>query len=408
VAKEKFQRNKPHVNVGTIGHVDHGKTTLTAALTKVCAETWGSGTAVAFDGIDNAPEERERGITISTSHVEYDSPNRHYAHVDCPGHADYVKNMITGAAQMDGAILVCGATDGPMPQTREHILLSRQVGVPYIVVFLNKADLLAEDCGGADSEEYGEMKELVEMELRELLDTYDFPGDDTPIICGSALMALNGEDDNELGVTAVKTLVETLDSYIPEPERAIDQAFLMPVEDVFSISGRGTVVTGRVERGIIKVGEELEIVGIRDTTKTTCTGVEMFRKLLDEGRAGENVGVLLRGTKREDVERGQVLAKPGSVKPHTKFEAEVYVLSKDEGGRHTPFFKGYRPQFYFRTTDVTGACELPEGVEMVMPGDNIQMVVTLIAPIAMEDGLRFAIREGGRTVGAGVVAKIIE
>jgi len=407
VAKEKFQRNKPHVNVGTIGHVDHGKTTLTAALTKVCAETWG-GSAVAFDGIDNAPEERERGITISTSHVEYDSPNRHYAHVDCPGHADYVKNMITGAAQMDGAILVCGATDGPMPQTREHILLSRQVGVPFIVVFLNKADLLAEDCGGADSEEYAEMKELVEMELRELLDTYDFPGDDTPIICGSALMALNGEDDNELGVTAVKTLVETLDSYIPEPERAIDQAFLMPVEDVFSISGRGTVVTGRVERGIIKVGEELEIVGIRNTVKTTCTGVEMFRKLLDEGRAGENVGVLLRGTKREEVERGQVLAKPGSVKPHTKFEAEVYVLSKDEGGRHTPFFKGYRPQFYFRTTDVTGACELPEGVEMVMPGDNIQMVVTLIAPIAMEDGLRFAIREGGRTVGAGVVAKIIE
>ena len=407
MAKEKFQRNKPHVNVGTIGHVDHGKTTLTAALTKVCAETWG-GSAVAFDGIDNAPEERERGITISTSHVEYDSPNRHYAHVDCPGHADYVKNMITGAAQMDGAILVCGATDGPMPQTREHILLSRQVGVPFIVVFLNKADLLAEDCGGADSEEYAEMKELVEMELRELLDTYDFPGDDTPIICGSALMALNGEDENGLGVTAVKTLVETLDSYIPEPERAIDQAFLMPVEDVFSISGRGTVVTGRVERGIIKVGEELEIVGIRNTVKTTCTGVEMFRKLLDEGRAGENVGVLLRGTKREEVERGQVLAKPGSVKPHTKFEAEVYVLSKDEGGRHTPFFKGYRPQFYFRTTDVTGACELPEGVEMVMPGDNIQMVVTLIAPIAMEDGLRFAIREGGRTVGAGVVAKIIE
>ena len=407
MAKEKFQRNKPHVNVGTIGHVDHGKTTLTAALTKVCAETWG-GSAVAFDGIDNAPEERERGITISTSHVEYDSPNRHYAHVDCPGHADYVKNMITGAAQMDGAILVCGATDGPMPQTREHILLSRQVGVPFIVVFLNKADLLAEDCGGADSEEYAEMKELVEMELRELLDTYDFPGDDTPIICGSALMALNGEDENGLGVTAVKTLVETLDSYIPEPERAIDQAFLMPVEDVFSISGRGTVVTGRVERGIIKVGEELEIVGIRNTVKTTCTGVEMFRKLLDEGRAGENVGVLLRGTKREEVERGQVLAKPGSVKPHTKFEAEVYVLSKDEGGRHTPFFKGYRPQFYFRTTDVTGACELPEGVEMVMPGDNIQMVVTLIAPIAMEDGLRFAIREGGRTVGAGVVAKVIE
>ena len=407
MAKEKFERKKPHVNVGTIGHVDHGKTTLTAALTRVCAETWG-GSAVAFDGIDNAPEERERGITIATSHVEYDSPNRHYAHVDCPGHADYVKNMITGAAQMDGAILVCGATDGPMPQTREHILLSRQVGVPYIVVFLNKADLLADDCGGADSEEYEEMKELVEMELRELLDQYEFPGDDTPIICGSALMALNGEDENGLGTTAVKTLVETLDAYIPEPERAIDGAFLMPVEDVFSISGRGTVVTGRVERGIVKVGEEIEIIGIRDTQKTTCTGVEMFRKLLDEGRAGENVGVLLRGTKREDVERGQVLAKPGSVKPHTKFEAEVYILSKDEGGRHTPFFKGYRPQFYFRTTDVTGACELPEGVEMVMPGDNIQMVVTLIAPIAMEDGLRFAIREGGRTVGAGVVAKIIE
>ena len=407
MAKEKFERNKPHVNVGTIGHVDHGKTTLTAALTRVCAEVFG-GQAVAFDGIDNAPEERERGITIATSHVEYDSSIRHYAHVDCPGHADYVKNMITGAAQMDGAILVCGATDGPMPQTREHILLSRQVGVPYIVVFLNKADLLAEDCGGVGTEEYEEMKELVEMELRELLDTYDFPGDDTPIICGSALMALNGEDDNELGTSAVKALVEALDSYIPEPERAIDQAFLMPVEDVFSISGRGTVVTGRVERGVIKVGEEIEIVGIRDTTKTTCTGVEMFRKLLDEGRAGENVGVLLRGTKREDVERGQVLSKPGSVKPHTKFEAEVYVLSKDEGGRHTPFFKGYRPQFYFRTTDVTGACELPDGVEMVMPGDNIQMVVTLIAPIAMEDGLRFAIREGGRTVGAGVVAKIIE
>jgi len=396
------------VNVGTIGHVDHGKTTLTAALTKVCAETWGSGSAVAFDGIDNAPEEKERGITIATSHVEYDSPNRHYAHVDCPGHADYVKNMITGAAQMDGAILVCGATDGPMPQTREHILLSRQVGVPYIVVFLNKADLLAEDCGGADSEEYEEMKELVEMELRELLDQYEFPGDDTPIICGSALMALNGEDDNELGVTAVKTLVETLDSYIPEPERAIDQPFLMPVEDVFSISGRGTVVTGRVERGVIKVGEEIEIVGIKETTRTTCTGVEMFRKLLDEGRAGENVGVLLRGTKRDEVERGQVLAKPGTVTPHTKFECEVYVLSKEEGGRHTPFFKGYRPQFYFRTTDVTGAVELPEGVEMVMPGDNVQMVATLIAPIAMEEGLRFAIREGGRTVGAGVVAKIIE
>ena len=407
MAKETFERTKPHVNVGTIGHVDHGKTTLTAALTRVCSEVWG-GEAVAFDGIDNAPEEKERGITIATSHVEYDSPERHYAHVDCPGHADYVKNMITGAAQMDGAILVCGATDGPMPQTREHILLSRQVGVPYIVVFLNKADLLAEDCGGADSEEYEEMKELVEMELRELLDQYEFPGDDTPIICGSALMALEGKDDNELGTTAVKTLVETLDSYIPQPERAIDQPFLMPVEDVFSISGRGTVVTGRVERGVVKVGEEIEIIGIRDTQTTTCTGVEMFRKLLDEGRAGENVGVLLRGTKREEVERGQVLAKPGSVNPHTKFEAEVYILSKEEGGRHTPFFKGYRPQFYFRTTDVTGACELPEGVEMVMPGDNVQMVATLIAPIAMEEGLRFAIREGGRTVGAGVVAKIIE
>ena len=407
MAKDTFERTKPHVNVGTIGHVDHGKTTLTAALTRVCAEVWG-GEMVAFDGIDNAPEERERGITIATSHVEYESPDRHYAHVDCPGHADYVKNMITGAAQMDGAILVCGATDGPMPQTREHILLSRQVGVPYIVVFLNKADLLAEDCGGCGSEEYEEMKELVEMELRELLDTYEFPGDDTPIICGSALMALEGKDDNELGTTAVKTLVETLDSYIPQPERAIDQPFLMPVEDVFSISGRGTVVTGRVERGVIKVGEEIQIIGIRDTQETTCTGVEMFRKLLDEGRAGENVGVLLRGTKREEVERGQVLAKPGSVNPHTKFEAEVYILSKDEGGRHTPFFKGYRPQFYFRTTDVTGACELPEGVEMVMPGDNVQMVATLIAPIAMEEGLRFAIREGGRTVGAGVVAKIIE
>ena len=407
MAKEAFERTKPHVNVGTIGHVDHGKTTLTAALTRVCSEVWG-GEMVAFDGIDNAPEEKERGITIATSHVEYDSPERHYAHVDCPGHADYVKNMITGAAQMDGAILVCGATDGPMPQTREHILLSRQVGVPYIVVFLNKADLLAEDCGGAESEEYEEMKELVEMELRELLDQYEFPGDDTPIICGSALMALNGQDDNELGTTAVKTLIETLDSYIPEPERAIDGAFLMPVEDVFSISGRGTVVTGRVERGVVKVGEEIEIIGIKETQKTTCTGVEMFRKLLDEGRAGENVGVLLRGTKREEVERGQVLAKPGSVNPHTKFEAEVYILSKDEGGRHTPFFKGYRPQFYFRTTDVTGACELPEGVEMVMPGDNVQMVATLIAPIAMEEGLRFAIREGGRTVGAGVVAKIIE
>jgi elongation factor Tu len=407
MAKEQFERSKPHVNVGTIGHVDHGKTTLTAALTRVCAEVWG-GDAVAFDGIDNAPEERERGITIATSHVEYDSPDRHYAHVDCPGHADYVKNMITGAAQMDGAILVCGATDGPMPQTREHILLSRQVGVPYIVVFLNKADLLAEDCGGFGTEEYEEMLELVEMELRELLDTYEFPGDDTPIIAGSALMALNGEDADGLGTTAVKTLVETLDSYIPEPERAIDGDFIMPIEDVFSIQGRGTVVTGRVERGIIKVGEEIEIVGIKETTTTTCTGVEMFRKLLDEGRAGENCGVLLRGTKREEVQRGQVLAAPGSITPHTKFTAEVYVLSKDEGGRHTPFFKGYRPQFYFRTTDVTGACELPEGVEMVMPGDNIQMEVTLIHPIAMDDGLRFAIREGGRTVGAGVVAKIVE
>ena len=406
MAKEKFERNKPHVNVGTIGHVDHGKTTLTAALTRVCAEVHG-GEIKAFDQIDNAPEERARGITISTAHVEYDSPNRHYAHVDCPGHADYVKNMITGAAQMDGAILVCGATDGPMPQTREHILLARQVGVPYVIVFLNKADLLAEDCGGVGSEEYDEMVELVEMELRELLDLYDFPGDDTPIIVGSALMALEGRDDNELGTSAVTKLVESLDSYIPEPERAIDQPFLMPIEDVFSIAGRGTVVTGRVERGVVKVGEEVEIVGINDTSKTTCTGVEMFRKLLDEGRAGENVGVLLRGTKREEVERGQVLSKPGSIKPHTVFDAEVYVLSKDEGGRHTPFFKGYRPQFYFRTTDVTGACELPDGVEMVMPGDNIQMSVTLIAPIAMEDGLRFAIREGGRTVGAGVVAKIV-
>ena len=407
MAKEKFERNKPHVNVGTIGHVDHGKTTLTAALTRVCSEVWG-GAAIDFAGIDNAPEERERGITIATSHVEYDTPARHYAHVDCPGHADYVKNMITGAAQMDGAILVCGATDGPMPQTREHILLSRQVGVPYVVVFLNKADLLAEDCGGVGTEEYTEMLELVEMELRELLDQYEFPGDDTPIIVGSALMALNGEDEGELGTTAVKNLLEALDSYIPEPERAIDGAFIMPIEDVFSIAGRGTVVTGRIERGIVKVGEEVEIVGIRETQTTTCTGVEMFRKLLDEGRAGENVGVLLRGTKREDVERGQVLAAKGSITPHTTFEAEVYVLSKDEGGRHTPFFKGYRPQFYFRTTDVTGACELPEGVEMVMPGDNVQMVVTLIAPIAMDDGLRFAIREGGRTVGAGVVAKVVE
>jgi elongation factor Tu len=407
VAKEKFERTKPHLNVGTIGHVDHGKTTLTAALTRVAAEAFG-GEAVAFDGIDNAPEERERGITIATSHVEYDTPKRHYAHVDCPGHADYVKNMITGAAQMDGAILVCGATDGPMPQTREHILLSRQVGVPYILVFLNKADLLADDCGGAGSEEYNEMLELVEMELRELLDTYEFPGDDTPIIPGSALMALEGKDDNELGTTAVKTLLETLDSYIPEPERAIDGAFIMPIEDVFSISGRGTVVTGRVERGIVNTGDDVEIVGIKETQTTTCTGVEMFRKLLDEGRAGENIGALLRGTKREEVERGQVLAKPGSINPHTKFEAEIYVLGKDEGGRHTPFFKGYRPQFYFRTTDVTGACELPEGTEMVMPGDNVQMTVELIAPIAMDEGLRFAIREGGRTVGAGVVAKILD
>ena len=398
MAKEKFERTKPHLNVGTIGHVDHGKTTLTAALTRVCAEVWGgAGDSKAYDQIDNAPEEKARGITISASHVEYDSPERHYAHVDCPGHADYVKNMITGAAQMDGAILVCSAADGPMPQTREHILLSRQVGVPYIVVFLNKADMVDDE----------ELLELVEMEVRDLLNTYDFPGDDTPIITGSALMALNGEDENGLGTTAVKTLVETLDTYIPEPERAIDQAFLMPIEDVFSIAGRGTVVTGRVERGIIKVGEEVEIVGIKDTVKTTCTGVEMFRKLLDEGRAGENVGVLLRGTKREDVERGQVLAKPGTIKPHTQFEGEVYVLSKEEGGRHTPFFKGYRPQFYFRTTDVTGSCELPEGVEMVMPGDNVKLDITLIAPIAMEEGLRFAIREGGRTVGAGVVAKII-
>ncbi len=397
MAKEKFERSKPHVNVGTIGHVDHGKTTLTAALTRVCAETWG-GSAKAFDQIDNAPEERERGITISTAHVEYDSAMRHYAHVDCPGHADYVKNMITGAAQMDGAILVCSAADGPMPQTREHILLSRQVGVPYIVVFLNKADMVDD----------AELLELVEMEVRELLDTYEFPGDDTPIIIGSALMALNGEDDNEMGTTAVKKLVETLDSYIPEPERAIDQPFLMPIEDVFSIAGRGTVVTGRVERGIINVGNEVEIIGIKETTKTTVTGVEMFRKLLDEGRAGENIGALLRGTKREDVERGQCLIKPGTVKPHTKFEAEVYILSKEEGGRHTPFFKGYRPQFYFRTTDVTGAVELNEGVEMVMPGDNINFIATLINPVAMEEGLRFAIREGGRTVGAGVVAKIIE
>jgi elongation factor Tu len=397
MAKEKFERNKTHVNVGTIGHVDHGKTTLTAALTRVCAETWG-GSFRAFDQIDNAPEERERGITIATSHVEYDSPNRHYAHVDCPGHADYVKNMITGAAQMDGAILVCSAADGPMPQTREHILLSRQVGVPYIVVFMNKADMVDDK----------ELLELVEMEIRDLLNTYDFPGDDTPIVIGSALMALEGKDDNEMGTTAVKKLVETLDAYIPDPVRDVEKPFLLPIEDVFSISGRGTVVTGRVERGVIKVGEEIEIVGLKPTIKTTCTGVEMFRKLLDEGRAGENVGVLLRGTKREEVERGQVLAKPGSITPHTKFESEVYILSKEEGGRHTPFFKGYRPQFYFRTTDVTGAVTLPEGVEMVMPGDNVKMVVELINPIAMDEGLRFAIREGGRTVGAGVVAKIIE
>jgi len=397
VAKAKFERSKPHVNVGTIGHVDHGKTTLTAALTRVSAEVFG-GDWSEFDAIDNAPEERERGITIATSHVEYQSETRHYAHVDCPGHADYVKNMITGAAQMDGAILVVSAADGPMPQTREHILLSRQVGVPYIVVFLNKADMVDDE----------ELLELVEMEVRELLDEYDFPGDDTPIITGSALMALEGKDDNGMGTTAVANLIKALDEYIPEPERAIDQPFLMPIEDVFSISGRGTVVTGRVERGVVKAGEEVEIVGIKDTVKTVVTGVEMFRKLLDEGRAGENVGALLRGTKRDDVERGQVLAKPGTITPHTEFEAEVYVLSKDEGGRHTPFFKGYRPQFYFRTTDITGTCELPEGVEMVMPGDNVKMVVTLIAPIAMDDGLRFAIREGGRTVGAGVVAKILK
>ena len=396
MAKEKFERPKPHVNVGTIGHVDHGKTTLTAALTRVCAEAFG-GDIKEFDQIDNAPEERERGITIATSHVEYESTNRHYAHVDCPGHADYVKNMITGAAQMDGAILVVSAADGPMPQTREHILLSRQVGVPKIVVFMNKADMVDDE----------ELTELVEMEIRELLDAYEFPGDDTPIVVGSALKALEG-DDSEIGMPAVKQLVETLDEYIPEPERAVDQPFLMPIEDVFSISGRGTVVTGRVERGIVKVGDDIDIIGIKETESTTCTGVEMFRKLLDEGRAGENVGVLLRGTKREDVERGQVLAVPGSITPHTKFEAQVYVLSKDEGGRHTPFFKGYRPQFYFRTTDVTGSVELPEGVEMVMPGDDINMVAELICPIAMDEGLRFAIREGGRTVGAGVVTKVIE
>ncbi|MEN8258979.1 MAG: elongation factor Tu [Pseudomonadota bacterium] len=396
MSKTKFERTKPHVNVGTIGHVDHGKTTLTAALTKVMAELQG-GEFKAYDQIDNAPEERERGITIATAHVEYESPNRHYAHVDCPGHADYVKNMITGAAQMDGAILVCSAADGPMPQTREHILLARQVGVPYIVVYLNKADMVDDE----------ELLELVEMEVRELLDAYEFPGDDTPVIVGSALKALEG-DTSDIGVPSIIKLVEVMDSYIPQPERPIDQSFLMPIEDVFSISGRGTVVTGRIERGKINVGEEVEIVGIKETTKTTCTGVEMFRKLLDEGVAGDNVGVLLRGTKREEVERGQVLAKPGSITPHTHFEAEIYVLSKEEGGRHTPFFNGYRPQFYFRTTDVTGAVDLPEGVEMVMPGDNVKVMVKLIAPIAMEEGLRFAVREGGRTVGAGVVSKVIE
>ena len=397
MAKEKFERTKPHVNVGTIGHVDHGKTTLTAAITSVLAKKYGGTEAKAFDQIDNAPEERARGITIATAHVEYESEARHYAHVDCPGHADYVKNMITGAAQMDGAVLVVSAADGPMPQTREHILLARQVGVPYIVVFLNKCDMVDDE----------ELLELVEMEVRELLDKYEFPGDDTPIIRGSALKALEG-DEGEAGAEAIYKLAEALDTWIPQPERAIDGAFLMPVEDVFSISGRGTVATGRIERGIVKVGEEIAIVGVKDTAKTTVTGVEMFRKLLDQGQAGDNVGVLLRGVKREDIERGQVLAKPGSITPHTHFEAEIYVLSKDEGGRHTPFFKGYRPQFYFRTTDVTGAVELPEGVEMVMPGDNVQVKVELIAPIAMEEGLRFAVREGGRTVGAGVVAKIFK
>ena len=396
MSKAKFERTKPHVNVGTIGHVDHGKTTLTAALTKVGAEKMG-GEFKAYDQIDNAPEERARGITIATAHVEYETESRHYAHVDCPGHADYVKNMITGAAQMDGAILVVSAADGPMPQTREHILLARQVGVPYIVVYLNKADQVDD----------AELLELVEMEVRELLSSYDFPGDDTPIVTGSALKALEG-DTSDIGVPSIEKLLEALDSYIPVPERPVDQPFLMPIEDVFSISGRGTVVTGRIERGRVKVGDEIEIVGIRDTTKTTCTGVEMFRKLLDRGEAGDNVGVLLRGTKRDEVERGQVLCVPGSITPHTKFECEVYVLSKEEGGRHTPFFNGYRPQFYFRTTDVTGSCDLPEGVEMVMPGDNVKMTVSLIAPIAMEEGLRFAIREGGRTVGAGVVAKVIE
>ncbi|KAB2320210.1 elongation factor Tu [Betaproteobacteria bacterium SCN1] len=396
MAKEKFERTKPHVNVGTIGHVDHGKTTLTAAITTILSKKFG-GAAKKYDEIDSSPEEKARGITINTAHVEYETATRHYAHVDCPGHADYVKNMITGAAQMDGAILVCSAADGPMPQTREHILLARQVGVPYIIVYMNKADMVDD----------AELLELVEMEIRELLSKYDFPGDDTPIIIGSALKALEG-DQSDIGEPSILKLAEALDSYIPEPERAIDKPFLMPVEDVFSISGRGTVVTGRVERGIIKVGEEIEIVGIVPTVKTTCTGVEMFRKLLDQGQAGDNVGVLLRGTKREEVQRGQVLAKPGSIKPHTKFSAEIYVLSKDEGGRHTPFFNGYRPQFYFRTTDVTGAIELPAGTEMVMPGDNVSIKVSLIAPIAMDEGLRFAIREGGRTVGAGVVAKIEE
>ncbi|AUB78961.1 MULTISPECIES: elongation factor Tu [Spiribacter] len=396
MAKAKFERSKPHVNVGTIGHVDHGKTTLTAAMTKVLAAEYG-GVAQDFSQIDNAPEERERGITIATAHVEYETHDRHYAHVDCPGHADYVKNMITGAAQMDGAILVVSAADGPMPQTREHILLARQVGVPSIVVFLNKADMVDD----------AELLELVEMEVRELLSSYDFPGDDVPVITGSALKALEG-DTSEMGSQAIVKLVQAMDEYMPEPERAVDGAFLMPIEDVFSISGRGTVVTGRVERGIIKTGSDVEIVGINPTTKTVVTGVEMFRKLLDEGRAGDNIGALLRGTKRDDVERGQVLCKPGSITPHTKFECEVYVLGKDEGGRHTPFFDGYRPQFYFRTTDVTGACDLPSGTEMVMPGDNVQMTVSLIAPIAMEEGLRFAVREGGRTVGAGVVSKILE
>jgi elongation factor Tu len=396
MSKEKFERTKPHVNVGTIGHVDHGKTTLTAALTTVLSKQFG-GEVKGYDQIDNAPEERERGITIATAHVEYETESRHYAHVDCPGHADYVKNMITGAAQMDGAILVVSAADGPMPQTREHILLSRQVGVPYILVYMNKADMVDDD----------ELLELVEMEIRELLDAYEFPGDDTPVIIGSALKALEG-DTSDIGEPSIIKLAAALDDYIPQPERDVDKPFLMPIEDVFSISGRGTVVTGRVESGVVKVGEEIEIIGIKDTQKTTVTGVEMFRKLLDQGEAGDNVGVLLRGTKREEVERGQVLAHPGTINPHTKFEAEVYVLSKDEGGRHTPFFNGYRPQFYFRTTDVTGAVDLPEGVEMVMPGDNVKFIVSLIAPIAMDEGLRFAVREGGRTVGAGVVSKIIE